>query len=338
VDRSEASGSDSLVTHLQELGAEVSHQQADGVAVALDRPTEEAEVAVQLVEAVVAWVGPAPDSDSSGSSFPERPVTAMEWRGQEIHEEFVELGDHRLAGVRTWTAEHASTTVVFLNSGSEAHIGPGRAWVELARDLALAGSEALRIDFRGWGESPDDGFAPGRPYDLHTWEDAAEIVGALRDAGDTDVYLAGVCAGAWVSLKEATRTTVDGVIAINPQMYWQPGDPVEALITDTRQRRMPEIEYWKREGAELERAQPPHPAGEWLEQLRAREVPTLALFSRGDDGLEFLESRLPETWQAALDSGLFEVVEVGIDHPLHQYWRRGELSDAITAFLARRRG
>ena len=32
---------------------------------------------------------------------------------------------------------------------------------------------------------------------------------------------------------------VDGVIALNPPLYWAPGDPVEALMSTTRQRPLP---------------------------------------------------------------------------------------------------
>ena len=130
--------------------------------------------------------------------------------------------------------------MVFLNSGSEVHTGPGRAWVEYARGLARPGVEVLRVDFRGWGESPDEGHAPGRPYDEHTVNDAIDVVEARRAQGRR-VVLAGLCAGAWIGLKAATQVRVDGVIAINPQLYWQPGDPVEALMTTTRARRRSEI-------------------------------------------------------------------------------------------------
>jgi hypothetical protein len=121
-------------------------------------------------------------------------------------------------------------------------------------------------------------------------------------------------------------------VAINPQLYWQPGDPVEALISTTRQRRLPEIEHFRREGAELERTQR-HPAADWLVELRERATPVLTLFARGDDGLEFLADRLPQEWHRTLGSGVVRLAEVDIDHPMHRHWRRDAVIEALLGFL-----
>ena len=103
------------------------------------------------------------------------------------------------------------------------------------------------MDFSGWGESPDRGHVPGRPYDQHGIGEVGEAVGSLRELGHQRIVLAGLCAGAWIALRATLTVDVDGVVAINPQMYWQPGDPVEAdLVSETRVRRLPEIRRNKR--------------------------------------------------------------------------------------------
>src|SRR5262249_60982393 len=123
--------------------------------------------------------------------------------GTEIGEGVVRLCTSRLVAIETRPGGGSTgETVVFLNTGSEHHVGSGRVWVELARRLAARGKTALRVDFRGWGESPDDGFAPGRPYDAHTIEGVRTGADALRERGDRTVALAGSCAGAWVALRE----------------------------------------------------------------------------------------------------------------------------------------
>jgi hypothetical protein len=140
-----------------------------------------------------------------------------------------------------------------------------------------------------------------------------------------------------VALRVATDTPVDGVIAINPQLYWQPGDPVEALLADTRIRRTDEIAEFAANGARLESEADPHPASRWLSRFRASGPPVLALFAAGDDGLEFLRDRLPGAWAAAVDSGAVQVVEIeGIDHPMHRRWRRGDVVAAMLTFLEAR--
>jgi alpha-beta hydrolase superfamily lysophospholipase len=336
LDREDSVRSEDLASRLDELGCDVDYELVEGVDVALDRPTEDAEAASELIARVAEWLGPADvpnEPPYGGSAAPVLPAcTTMEWHGGVVREQFVRLGSNKLAAVRTWASVEPSATLVLLNSGSEPHVGPGRAWVELSRALALHGFQVFRVDFRGWGESPDGGYAPGRPYDAHAGDDVAEIVDVLRLAGNTPVFLAGICAGAWVALDAATRVALDGVIAINPQLYWQPGDPVEALMTDTRRRRLSEIEDFKARGRELERTEP-HPVAAWLQQLVATPVPTLMLSSEGDDGLEFLESRLPETWASALASGVIELVTVPIDHALHRYWERAELVSPVVQFL-----
>ena len=319
-----------LAEHLRALGTEVAQEQADDLEQAFGRPAEEATVADSLVAAIGKWAGLGA---TTGATLPQLPARAtLKWRGGSVTEEFVRVGRLALAGVLTHACGEARATVVLLNSGSEVHVGPGRAWVEYARELAHAGYETLRVDFRGWGDSPDGGHAPGRPYDLHTWEDTETIVADLRARGRTAIVLGGLCAGAWVALKSATLIDVDGVIAINPQMYWQPGDPVEALMSTTRARRASEIAYFKAHGAQLERTTE-HPASTWLAQLRDAGAPVLTLFASRDDGIQFLEDRLPQAWRAALESGVVRAAEVDIDHPMHRHWQRHEVVREMLAFL-----
>jgi hypothetical protein len=152
--------------------------------------------------------------------------------------------------------------------------------------------------------------------------------------------LSGLCAGAWVALRAALTVDVDGVVAINPQLYWQPGDPVEAdIVSETRVRRLPEIRRNKRLGSlglwsVLDVFGVRHPAAAWLGDLLDRRVPILALFAEGDDGLEFLQDRTGRAWRRAQGGGQIESVTVsGIDHPMHRHWERGSIVSAIGAWL-----
>jgi pimeloyl-ACP methyl ester carboxylesterase len=328
-----------LAGHLRSLGCEVDHLPDEGGEAALETPAEYATVPEAIVAAVVSAV--------SAASGP-RPLPAagpasgdLEWRGEQITEEVVALGPHGLVGVLTSPRSGGSEgpTAVFLNSGSEPHIGPGRAWVEYARGLAATGRRSLRVDFRGWGESPDEGFAPGRPYDAHCLDDTAAIVAALRALGHHEIVLVGLCAGAWVALQEVLRTPVEGIVALNAQLYWRPGDPVEATMAETHARRAPDREREQRGcswgvWSALDVLGHRPWAGAWLDDVVRAGTPVDLVFAAGDDGIAYLRTRLGRRLERALSSGRIRVVELPeIDHSMHRVWLRAAVQDAIEDHL-----
>ena len=340
VDRADKPASTALLDRLRTLGADPAHLVRPGTELLLDRPTEYATVADGIVEEICRWVGPSAVRPPAPVVQDQRTTATISWRGRDVEEEVMALGAAGLVGILTRPARRSRGTVVWLNSGSEHHVGPGRAWVEYARELALSGFTSLRLDFSGWGESPDRGHAPGRPYAQHGISEVGEAVDALRALGHRRIVLAGLCAGAWVGLRAALSVDVDGVIAINPQLYWQPGDPVEAdIVTETRIRRLPEIRRNKKLGSlgvwsvlDVLGSRPP--AATWLDQLASRRTPVLALFAEGDDGLEYLQDRTGRAWRRALRHGRIECTTVpGLDHPMHRHWERGTMVNALAAWL-----
>jgi pimeloyl-ACP methyl ester carboxylesterase len=257
-----------------------------------------------------------------------------------VREEVVRLGPRELVGIVTEPAQLAAdaSTFLFLNSGSEPHIGPGRAWVEYARALAAKGHAAVRVDFSGWGESPDLGHAPGRPYDPHGEQELIDIVEALQGRGYPQVVVVGLCAGAWIALRVASRRTMAGVVALNPQLYWRPGDPVEALMSETRARRTPDRrreERGRRLGIwtmlDVLRLRPS--SARWLEEIDEAGTPTLLLFAEGDDGIEYLRNRCGRCLSRVLRGQTVRVAEIpGIDHSMHRVWLRDRVIDALADF------
>ena len=303
----------------------------------LDTPTEDATVPAEFIEAISTWLGPGRFRADGVDKCDLRATTDMSWRGGIVRETFACVDD--LVAICCQPPNNdPDTVVVFLNSGSEPHIGPGRAWVEYARALASKGYACVRVDFSGWGESPDEGHAPGRPYDEHCVADTLRIVAALRKT-HSRIVLAGLCAGAWVALKAAQLTRVEGVFALNPQLYWQPGDPVEALITDTHRRRTSERrreahgarwKYWSL--LDLLGIRPM--AARWLIALRKSRTPVVLGFAEGDDGLIFLRDRCGRRLARERRSGYLVVEEVsGIDHQMYRLWRRGAVTEQMLRFL-----
>jgi pimeloyl-ACP methyl ester carboxylesterase len=231
--------------------------------------------------------------------------------------------------------DRSKATLVLLNPGSETHVGPGRAWVEYARSLALLGHRTVRVDFRGWGESPDDGRAPGRPYDAAGVQDTESVVHALGDLGYDRIVLAGLCASAWIALRTVLRVPVAGIIALNPQFYWQPGYPIEIDVDTDRRLRGKEIRNHER-GARwhvwsiLDMFGSRPPAGRWLDQLAATGVPINLVFAEGDDGLIFLNTRLARRSRRVQKAGTITVRELpDVDHPMHRVWLRHRILDTL---------
>ena len=338
IDRPDRASSTDVVDRLEALGAKVDHLVLPGSEHALDQPTEYATVPDEIIDAICRWVGTSATTPASLGS-PTSSAT-IAWDGEPVTEEVVELGDAHLVGVLGRPPTPPLATVVFLNSGSEPHVGPGRAWVEYGRALVAAGYATVRLDFSGWGESPDLDHAPGRPYDAHTIGEAASAVRALDQLGLGPVVLAGLCAGAWIALRVAVDVPLGGIIAINPQLYWQDGDPVEAdIVAETHARRVGEISRYK-SGARwglwtaLDMVGARHPASTWLRQLVTGRARVLMIFTDGDDGLEFLEDRVGRAWRRAQQHGAAQVALVpDIDHAMHRQWRRVAVIAAMRAFL-----
>lgn len=333
-----------LIDHLTSLGGSLEQREIAGGETALAWASEDAIVPEAIVKAIADWIGTS--GPSSGEAVPTRPEAAFTWHGERLREQVAELTSHQLVGIRSEPEDERAVraggqTVVFLNTGSETHTGPGRAWVEYARALAACGYRCLRVDYRGWGESPDEGHAPGRPYDPHCEEDTLAIIRSLRSAGHEQISLVGLCASAWMALRAVLREPVTGVIALNPQMYWRMGDPVEALLQDTRARRTPERERqerWERVGlwTALDHLGHRPWAGRWLDDLAASPTPVTLVFAAGDDGLEFLQTRVRRRLQRVQRAAGVEIVEVpGIDHSMHRAWLRPAIIELLLRTLDR---
>jgi alpha-beta hydrolase superfamily lysophospholipase len=338
VGRADGPSLDSLRDHLAELGAAVEARAVDGMHCCLDEPAEYATVPDAVVQGIVEWVTAGSPVSRPESDAPVRARAALRHNDTLITEVVTRFGPRSLVGI-VGAADTAWATVVWANSGSETHIGPGRAWVEYARDLNLRGVRTIRLDGRGWGESPDDGHAPARPYDAHLASDLRDVAADVEARGWGPVVLAGLCAGAWMALEVARATPLGGVIACNPQLYWRPGDPVEASMAETHARREFEREQLKRLGrcglwSVLDVVGARNAAARMLDDVDAIGTPALLLFSKGDDGIEYLEDRMPRVLERVQRSGRIAVVQLpNIDHGMHRAWLRGEVITPMVEFL-----
>lgn len=135
----------------------------------------------------------------------------------------------RLAAVLSSSEEVAPSgrAVLFLNGGAIRRIGPGRFHVTMARDLAMQGDLALRLDLSGLGDSPaaasHDDTIVYSPTAVDEVVDTVQEV--LRWPGIRECAVVGLCAGAYHGLRAAIAgAPVRNVVAINPlTFYWEEG-------------------------------------------------------------------------------------------------------------------
>jgi pimeloyl-ACP methyl ester carboxylesterase len=302
---------------------------------------ERAVIPAELIERIAMWVGDA-DAPALAQRPGTAPAAALDWGGTRLREQVEAIGPHGLRAIVTEPADGADdpATLVFLNSGSEPHYGPGRAWVAFARDLAARGRRTVRADFRGWGESPgDDPAATPSPYAESCVDDARSVARALAGDGRQAV-LFGLCSSAYVALQVAAVEPLAGCVALNPQLYWRPGQPIDLTPAENHLFRQPiqrKEERWQRlhVWSALDLLGARTHAGRWLDVLRRRRAPVTLVFSKGDDGMHYLRVRLGRRFGRYLGSGAALVEIDGVDHALHRSWLRGSIVDVLDDALAR---
>lgn len=206
------------------------------------RSAEFADVPVRAWERVTGWIASrmqvtpprraaavapgsagAPDDALAASDVVESPV----W-----------IDNARLFGVlcmpplRDATPARPATAVIFPNTGGNHHVGDGRLFVTVSRQLARQGIAALRLDVSSIGDSP----GAARQMDLNTIYGAAPrrdlgaAVDWLRARGFRCIVLAGICSGAFLSLHAALENPdVTGLMLVNLVKFrWDAADQATA--------------------------------------------------------------------------------------------------------------
>jgi pimeloyl-ACP methyl ester carboxylesterase len=337
-----------LAAHLDGLGVAVTGAVVAGGEQALEEPTEDAVVPDAVLGAITEWIGPAGEALPAVDAPSAQPGATIAWAGATVREEVVELGPERFFAIVTSPAAGAAVkpgTIVFLNTGSEPHVGPGRAWVEYARGMAAEGHRCVRVDWRGWGESPDEGRAPGRPYDATGEDDTLAIAAALRargeDASAEPIVLVGLCASAWMALRAVLRDPSLRVIALNAQLWWKPGMPVIPVLDSAIRWRIPITEHeeagarWGKWTA-LDLFGRRDWAGRWLDALDQAGAQASLVYVEGDPGILHLRTRLARRVKRTVRGDRLRIVELNeIDHSMHRTWARPQMLQTLVAEAGR---
>jgi alpha-beta hydrolase superfamily lysophospholipase len=218
--------------------------------------------------------------------------------------------------------------VILLNAAADHHSGASRMSVTFARSWARHGYVVLRMDLAGIGDSAT---RPGRPDDevfppaaLDDIRDALQFV--RTGYGSQDVTLAGMCSGAYHTLRAAVAgLSVNRLLMVNPQnFFWKqgmslrglqlaevvrnPGVYRERLVSAGAWKRllMGQVNVWRivriychrplltlqaelRDAARAVRIRLPRDLGSELEELGARGLRMVFVFSRNDPGIDLLK-------------------------------------------------
>ena len=179
-------------------------------------------------------------------------------------------------------------------------IGPGRAYVDLARWQTSKGRVVVRYDFAGYRWSPN------RREERHTFEydaddraDLESMVGSVSSMVEHGVVAVGFCGGANLLLRRSTLASVLGIVSINPPLYDLAIDP-DRKRTDRTVSTNPIV----RRSAYLWRfVIGTRAAKRRIDAALKQHTRLLFLFDAVDTGLTFWNTRLARRYRTAVATG-----------------------------------
>ena len=142
--------------------------------------------------------------------------------------------------LRSTSDESRQQIVLFLNTGANCHVGPGRTFVDHARALAERGVASLRMDCLGIGDSPWLPEGPlGAIHHLERIADVSAAIDALRRQRFGEVSIVGVCSGGFLAYQAALADSrIARILLVNPS-FWLPlsedelADPLTGVFGST---------------------------------------------------------------------------------------------------------
>ena len=180
------------------------------------------EIPVASIDAITSWLDttvPTSERPISPAIRKQATVTALP-DGRRVIEAIDELGPNRLFAIRTWASgvDEDSPTLLIHNLATQHRIGPGRVWVETARELAANGLMVIRYDRRGTGETGRATTEFADMYSESAKADVREVVAAIDVAPDR-LMMTGVCSGAWSAAYGALFAGAKSLVLVNAIVY-----------------------------------------------------------------------------------------------------------------------
>lgn len=194
---------------------------AEGMHELIDVEPGESRLPEQTLKSICRWLDERlPTSSRRVEVTASAEALVRTPSGVVVRERAVVLEPSSIAAIVTEPAGAvpARRTAFFLNAGLMHRIGPGRLWVDLARELAAGGMAAVRFDLSGIGDSGGDAtlriaYTPQAVDDVTT---AIEAFCPER----RDVVLVGLCSGSYHAAEAAIVHGVGAVCLLNPATVW----------------------------------------------------------------------------------------------------------------------
>ncbi len=178
-------------------------------------------VPVDAVDSIVEWIdGKAPTRIRRAAPHYLTTVTmpAEGPDGVAVIERIERIEPSGLFAIRTLPRAPSPAppkTVLFFVTAKDLHVGPAREWVELSRRIAATGSQAVRWDPAGLGQSGQISRDPWRSvyFKADITDSIAAARHACRDAGELEVV--GICSGSWYAAHTARILGARAAILVN---------------------------------------------------------------------------------------------------------------------------
>lgn len=138
-----------------------------------------------------------------------------------VRETIEAIGPAELFAIRTSPVDAApdETVTLFFGTSVDRHLGPSREWVELSRQLAQRGGQALRWDRPSVGDSGP--VVRDQWLRIHRQSEIRDALAAARHASPDPAKLrvVGVCSGAWYAAQVAASGAASALVMANAWMW-----------------------------------------------------------------------------------------------------------------------
>jgi pimeloyl-ACP methyl ester carboxylesterase len=353
-----------ILEEAQQAGAEITEEAFAGYTEFLAEPS--GPIPEDAFQRVVTWLGtcePRAVIKSGGAAPPAILATAS------FVEEPILFGpDRSLFGMLCQpTTGPCAGVILLVNAGNNPHIGWARSNVRIARRLAAHGIASFRIDVAGIGDSPAQADRPADiPYSAANVGDVEAALDVLQARGLTRVTIAGSCSGAHLALQSVRRDPrVGAVVLINLFTFiWLESYDLRALTraagrsTAAYASRFRSRETWLRlmrgdldlrqlsrtfaarirhavtvRLAPLDPKSPIRQIRSWFDDLAARQIGVLFVFSEGDNSVDMFNSNLGEKRLRQNPRARTAMLH-GADHHLTDRESQDKLADLLVSMTA----
>lgn len=366
------SAAPAIKDHFDALGVKTDARPFQGLEGMLAYPTDTV-VPVEALADQRGWLDAQVGADAvKGEVMNAQGAQVLPLPERAIEERIVSFSEKNLFGLLSVPkGTENALCVVFLNCGSEHHVGPHRMYTDFSRQLAEAGYFAFRMDIEGIGDSISIGNnIENYPYSPCAVSDVGLGLERIRaEFPRTRFVLTGICAGAYHSFKasaELDSLPIVGAILVNPLVFhWQEENSSieheEISLSRERNRYKSQALQWRNWSRFLKNprnvlrvvsvllraiklrfassasglgAEKSEFVQNCLSKIRQRKIKLVLELSDGEPGLQLLQKEGGDRAKKAIQSGEIQIVQLpGADHGLSMKHMREKLYEDIENFL-----